>query len=349
MRAAAAAGVNTRTPRSWNRRYSSRSPDRSGSISSTSSTVPISDWPSTQASSSATACAHRAFRRVAGMQIGLPRALRRLGQELQQHAAGAPAMLAAIAAAPFLADREPHPGRDLLGAQEIFMRGVFQTAAVERDQALVAAHVRALVDGHGEMALAEQRAGVLALLQARGVEARIGAQPVGRLEVDDQERHRAVGPGLQDEAAVEFQRRAEQRRQHDGLAEQLADRRRDNRAWCRMSSSAGPSRVRRPRRSSASTSNGSTASSTGTADGARTGRLGRGFDVRGLGNHGALSGVVRRETKGVGVERNTTPSSRRTPGPITTGAALLRHASTTVVKTAYDHVVWVPAFAGTTI
>src|SRR6516165_8475057 len=38
-----------------------------------------------------------------------------------------------------------------------------------------------------------------------------------------------------------------------------------------MSSSAGPSLVRRPRRSSASTSNGSTASSTGTAEGARIG------------------------------------------------------------------------------
>src|SRR6202165_5287519 len=39
----------------------------------------------------------------------------------------------------------------------------------------------------------------------------------------------------------------------------------------RTSSSAGPSRVRRPRRSSEATSNGSTASSTGTADGARIG------------------------------------------------------------------------------
>src|SRR5664279_2658756 len=37
-----------------------------------------------------------------------------------------------------------------------------------------------------------------------------------------------------------------------------------------MSSSAGPSRVSRPRRSSEATSNGSTASSTGTDDGART-------------------------------------------------------------------------------
>src|SRR3981081_3271729 len=39
----------------------------------------------------------------------------------------------------------------------------------------------------------------------------------------------------------------------------------------RTLSSAGPSRVNRPRRSSALTSNGSAASSTGTADGARTG------------------------------------------------------------------------------
>ena len=37
-----------------------------------------------------------ALRRIAGMQIGLPRPLRRLGQKLQQHAAGAPAMLRAV-------------------------------------------------------------------------------------------------------------------------------------------------------------------------------------------------------------------------------------------------------------
>src|SRR5438445_3818668 len=41
-----------------------------------------------------------------------------------------------------------------------------------------------------------------------------------------------------------------------------------------MSSSAGPSRVNRPRKSSASISNGSAASSMGTADGARTGAEG---------------------------------------------------------------------------
>src|SRR3954453_10763793 len=44
-----------------------------------------------------------------------------------------------------------------------------------------------------------------------------------------------------------------------------------------MSSSAGPSRVSRPRKSSAATWNGSTASWMGTADGARTG----GSEMRG--------------------------------------------------------------------
>ena len=67
-------------------------------------------------------------------------------------------MPGAVAATPFLADREPHPGRDLFGAQEIFMRRVFEVAALERDQALIAAHIRALVDGHREMTLAEQLA-----------------------------------------------------------------------------------------------------------------------------------------------------------------------------------------------
>ena len=39
-----------------------------------------------------------------------------------------------IAAAPFLADREPHPGRDLLGPPEIFMRRFFEGVAVERHE-----------------------------------------------------------------------------------------------------------------------------------------------------------------------------------------------------------------------
>ena len=66
---------------------------------------------------------HVAFGRIARMQIGLPRALRRLRQKLHENAAGAPAMLAALAAAKLLADRNPHPRRNLLRAQEIFVGG----------------------------------------------------------------------------------------------------------------------------------------------------------------------------------------------------------------------------------
>ena len=106
------------------------------------------------------------------------------------------------------------------------MRGVFETAAVERHQSLIAAHVRALIDGHGEMPLAEQRAGILAILEPRQHRSAHRRAAVRRLEIHDQERHRAIGLGLQDEAAIELQGRAEQGRQHDRFAEQLADGRR---------------------------------------------------------------------------------------------------------------------------
>ena len=170
-----------------------------------------------------------AFRRVARRQIGHPRPLRRLGQELQQHAAGPPAV--ARARRHLLADRKPHPGRDLLGASEVFVRGVLEAAAVERDQSLVAARVGALVDRHGEMAAAEQRAGRgLAGLDGAGhprrVEARAGAHIAGAAEIHHQHADRTVGLGLQDEAALDLERRAEQHGQRDGLAQQLGHRRR---------------------------------------------------------------------------------------------------------------------------
>ena len=216
------------------------------------------------------------------------------------------------AAAPFLADRKPHPGRDLFGAQKIFMRGVFQGAAFERHQALVAAHVRALVDGHGKMAMPEQRAGGHAILQARGIEARIGAQFVGRLKIHDEERHRTVGLGLQDEAAVEFQRRAEQCRQHDGFAEQLADRRRII--------VLGENLIERgtePRQPSAQVERIDFERQHGVIDrNRRRGadrRFGGDFGGGRLRGHGGLFGVGRCELKPPGVARNHSPaSSRRT-------------------------------------
>ena len=93
-----------------------------------------------------------------GSRSAHARTIRSSRQELQQDAAGAPAMARARRRrAEFLGDREPHAGRDLLGAQEIFVRGILERSALERDQTLIAAHVAALIDGHGEMAVPEQR------------------------------------------------------------------------------------------------------------------------------------------------------------------------------------------------
>ena len=135
-----------------------------------------------------------------------------------------------LTGAQFLGHRQANPGWDLLGAQEILVRGVFQRAAIERHQALVAAGVGALVDGHGEMALAEQRAGVgLAGRNRRRdailAEARAGAHLAGRGEVHHQQAHRAVGLRLQDKTAVDLQGRAEHDGEHHRLAQQLGDRR----------------------------------------------------------------------------------------------------------------------------
>src|SRR5262249_2243208 len=53
----------------------------------------------------------RAGRRIAGIKVGLARAVDRLGQELKQDAAGAPSPPGAVlASAELLGDRQPHPG-----------------------------------------------------------------------------------------------------------------------------------------------------------------------------------------------------------------------------------------------
>ena len=122
-----------------------------------------------------------AGRRIAGIEIRLAGPLDRFGQELQQDAAGAPAPACAVfTGAKLLGDRKPHAGRNLLRAQKIFVRGLFEVVALERNKPLIAAHVGALIDGHGEVAVAEQLAGLgLAGGDGRGdpigVEARAGA------------------------------------------------------------------------------------------------------------------------------------------------------------------------------
>ena len=197
-----------------------------------SSTVSISARPSTQASSSATACGAVPSGASPGSRSGTRARSGALGRNCSRMPPARQRWRAPPRRAQLLGDREPHPRRDLLGAQEIFVRGVLEAAAFERDQALVAAHVGALVDGHGEMAVAEQRAAdrpCRPRSRRRRASASKRAQArtlPGVREVDHQHAHRPVGLGLQDEAALELQRGAEQHGQHDGLAEQLGDRRR---------------------------------------------------------------------------------------------------------------------------
>ena len=66
----------------------------------------------------------------------------------------------------------------------------------------------------------------LGLRHAVGVVAGIGAHIAVGAEVDDQHVDGAVGLGLQDELAVELQRRAEEDGEHHRLAEELRHRRR---------------------------------------------------------------------------------------------------------------------------
>ena len=114
------------------------------------------------------------------------------------------------------------------------MRCIFQRAAIERDQALIAVHVRALVDGHREMTLTKQRGAIrLARRDHRChailIEARAGAHFAGRREVHDQHPHRTVALRLQNEAAVNLQGRTEHDcqapRPHPGAWRPVADRR----------------------------------------------------------------------------------------------------------------------------
>src|ERR1022692_4563056 len=81
-----------------------------------------------------------------------------------------------------------------------------------------------------------------------------------------------------------------------------------------MSSSAGPSRGSRPRRSSASTSNGSTASSTGTADGARIGLLTEIFVSEDCETMALIWGRNTRNERGFRGEQKSLPRRVKAPG-----------------------------------
>ena len=171
-------------------------------------------------------------RSVAGIEIGPPHALRRTRQELRQNAAGAPAMADPLRpAAQFLRHGETNPGRNLFRAAEIFVRRILQAAAIECHQALVAAAVEPAVDGHGQVPASDQdpgrrRAGIDRCRNAGGIVLGASADPIRRGVIDHQHAHRPVGLGLENEAALQLERGAEQDRQHRGLAQKLRDRNR---------------------------------------------------------------------------------------------------------------------------
>ena len=146
-----------------------------------------------------------------------------------------------------LGDLDADLGRDLLGLPEIGPRGLFQRVAVKLHDALVALRVLALVDGQRQNAAAKQGFGRGfanrgELGQPVGIEAGIGAQRAGRREVGNQHVDRPVGARLQDELAVELQRRAEQDRDDAGLGQQPGNRLPDSRGaqgWRRAAGRAG--------------------------------------------------------------------------------------------------------------
>jgi len=177
-----AAAGETRTPRSWNRRLSSRSPEGSESSSvdildgSRSVTVPRSRRRPPQQ------VRDRAPGRIEGVcrSAGLARS----GAFRQEMTAACrrprQCNLAAVDAAPFLADPRAAPGSGSgSGNAGNIRRGIFQAAAIEAppdpDSGSCRAWSLVMDEGH----LPKKRTGNLAVLSTGGIVARIGAQRSG--------------------------------------------------------------------------------------------------------------------------------------------------------------------------
>ena len=144
-------------------------------------------WPPTQASSSAAS----RLERPSGASPGSRSACRRRSSDCGRNCTSSPPARQSVPlAGDVLGDRQPDQRRDLLGLAEILVRRLLEALAFERHDALVARRVRALVDGEGQMAVAEQlgraEAGRRVAASRVGIETREGAQPVGRVEIDDE-------------------------------------------------------------------------------------------------------------------------------------------------------------------
>ncbi|MNE16657.1 hypothetical protein D3C80_1096100 [compost metagenome] len=129
-----------------------------------------------------------------------------------------------------LADGQAHLGRHLLGLGEVVLGAQRQALALDGGDALGALEVGAAIHRHDEDPLAQQRLGAGAG-EAFGdgghlvrVEAAEAAQMARRVVVGDDVAHRPVALGLDDQTALELERRADDGGQDAGFAQQGGDR-----------------------------------------------------------------------------------------------------------------------------
>ncbi|MNE15829.1 hypothetical protein D3C80_1087510 [compost metagenome] len=148
------------------------------------------------------------------------------GDDLDHRSAGAPAR---SGLGSDLTHGQAHLGRHLFRLGEIVFGAQRQAFALDRGDALGALEVLAPVDGHDEDALAQQRPGAGAgeafgrlghLVRIKAAEA---AHRPRRVVVGHHIAHRTVALGLDDQTALEFQRRADDGGQDAGLAQQGGD------------------------------------------------------------------------------------------------------------------------------
>ncbi len=146
------------------------------------------------------------------------------GDVLDQQAAGAPDESVVRAE---LAHSQADAGRGLFRLGEVGLGAKGQGFALDGRDALVAIHLRALVDGHGEDALAQQaaRAGPQESLRRLSHLVRIvpaiAAQGPRGVVVGHRQRDRPIALGLDDQPAVELEAGADQGGQGAGFAQQI--------------------------------------------------------------------------------------------------------------------------------
>src|SRR5262245_33718466 len=133
--------------------------------------------------------------------------MRLIRQKLQDHPAGAPTMATALTAGNLLANRQPHTGRYLFGAQKIFMRRMFEAFTLDGHQALITPAFRTVIDGHRQVSMAKKAALIIpagrdCCRHAFLIETGAGAYIAWCAKVNNEHVDRSIGLRLQDEATL---------------------------------------------------------------------------------------------------------------------------------------------------